>query len=56
MYSEGFRHKIPSSEGHQFFSLLSAYVFHKKKKKAGEEMLAPLLGLQRTSPLLSRAM
>lgn len=33
MHSEALRHKIPGSEGHRFFSLLSAYVFLQKKKK-----------------------
>lgn len=61
MHSEALRHKIPSSEGHRFFSSLSAYVLLQKKKKnqkknhAGKEILAPLLGPQRTSPLLNRA-
>lgn len=33
MHSEALRHKIPGSEGHCFFSLLSAYVLLKKKTK-----------------------
>lgn len=56
MHSGALRQKISSSEGHRFFSSLWAYVLlQKKKKKAGKEMLAPLLGLHRASPLLSQA-
>lgn len=54
MHSEALRHKIPGSEGHCFFSLLSAYVL--LQKKTGKQILAPLLGLPKPSPSLSRAL
>lgn len=53
MHSEALRHKILSSEGHWFSGLLSPYVL---LQTAHEQILAPWLGLPRTSPLLSRAM